>query len=233
MGNLARLVDDAGDAVRRIVDAGDFVPVSPVPNRWFLEPESNQRVQGLVQRVLDKTGLDRQAFHSGAFVDPMTGEILDGRIFASGAVNSFDGRKPAMVVSGGTPVASQGPLFDANLVRRKGLWTSEDIEQPFIATVENSGAGHFYGKGIDYQVPVLLNNNMGGRNPTLRPRARGSLYGTGNVGLMTTSQGKTHPVYDLLRVVSRDPSGPRAPGTMTEYGKLLKYSLLAPAVLSE
>lgn len=227
MAGLQKLTDSLGDAVRRYAASQSAVPVAPAPNRWFLDPEENEQYQGLVERIIQASGLPREHFTSGAFSDPRTGEILDGRIFASGVVNSFDGRKPFMAVEPGVPVASDGSLLDANLVRRKGLWSSDELDQPFIATVEGGGQ-HYYGKGIDYQVPVLLRNNLGRKNPTLRPRARGSIYGVGDQYRMQTNSGKEHMVHDMLRVLSRDPDGPRVPGAETPFGTLLKYSLLAP-----
>lgn len=228
MAGLQKFTDSLGEAVRAYRTSQTAVPVAPAPNRWFLEPEKNERMQGLVERVLQASGIPREQFTSGAFADPRTGEILDGRIFASGVVDSFDGRRPFMAVEQGIPVASDGPLLDSNLVRRKGLWSSDELDQPFIATLEGPGGKHFYGRGIDYQVPVLLRNNLGQKNPTLRPRARGSIYGVGDQYQVWTNAGKEHAVYDLLRVLSRDPAGPRAPGTKTEFGTLLRYGLLAP-----
>lgn len=228
MAGLQKFVDSLGDAVRIYRSSPNAVPVAPVPNRWFLEPGANERVQGLVERVINSSGRPRESFTSGAFVDPRTGEILDDKIFASGVVDSFDGRKPFMAVGQGVPIASDGPLLDSNLVRRKGLWSSDELDQPFIATLEAPGSQHYYGRGIDYQVPVLLRNNLRQKNPTLRPRARGSIYGVGDQYRIRTNAGKEHMVHDMLRVLSRDPDGPKVPGTATPFGTLLRYSLLAP-----
>jgi hypothetical protein len=216
-------LDDAGDAVRRLTQAvsGSEVPVVPVPNRWFSDAAGNPGPQKLVERALQATGHPRDFFHSGAFVDPRTGEVLDGRSFARGAilVNPESG-KPAFGVSGAMenwdPVP--GAIADSNLIRRS-LFRPEDnaTDIPFLTAVE-SGGKHFYGLGARYESPVMLRNTMTGRNPTLRPRARGSVWGSEPIGSIAI-RGQSHPVYSELLVAPRGEQG---------MGELLRYGLLAP-----
>lgn len=224
-------VDRFGDAVRSVI---------PMRNEWFLTPDKNLHAQPLVEKVLEANGLRRPDMHSGAYVDPATLEILDGQIFSRGLVNSWDGRKPQMLVEDGVPLAAEGGLLDANLVRRS-QWSpvgSPDLDGlGFIATIEAQKAGgvpakHYYARQLEYDTPVLLRNTYTGNNPTMRPRARGSVFADGDLGqMMMASSGKSHPVYDTLRVVDRNAYDSIPVGERNEFGKLLRYSLLAPATL--
>jgi hypothetical protein len=212
------------DLIRRL---GGATPVVPAPNRWWTDPAKNPGPQALIEKAMQRTGVSRDQMGSGAFLDPRTGEILDGRAYAQGAVviDPTTGR-PAMGVLdelpaaawGGQP-ASMGALADTNLVRRSVGWqpTRGEVDLPFLAAVE-SGPQHFYGRGIAFDSPVLLRNTGGTSNPTLRPRARGSVYGENQVGEMML-KGRAHPVYDILRIAPRGTESP---------GDLLRYGLLAP-----
>lgn len=216
MGKL----DELGDAVRRLVRAvGDAEsPVVPVPNRWFLDPGNNPGPQKIVDRVLEATGLRRENFGSGAFVDPRTGDVLDGSAFSGGAifVNPDTGR-PSFGVTGKmdewTP--APGAMADSNLIRRS-LFSPQDraADLPFLTAVE-SGGKHFYALGARYESPLLLRNTMTGKNPTLRPRSTGSVWGDEPVGDIVI-RGKTHPVYSEILVAPR--GQPRA-------GELLRYAM--------
>lgn len=210
-----------------IARLGEVTPVVPAPNRWWINPEQNAGPQPLLERALAVSGKDRHDMVSGAFLDPRSGEILDGRAYGGGVVK-IDPRtgRPSMVVGPPLPPSAweslakaDGPFANTNLVRRSVGWepVAGDVDLPFLATAE-SGAKHFYGTGIAFDSPVLLRNTGGVSNPTLRPRARGSVYGNSQIGEMIL-KGNSHPVYDFLRIV---PRGAEVPGT------LLRYSLLAP-----
>jgi len=228
---MPNYVDLLGDAVRSVI---------PMRNEWFLKPDKNLHSQPLVEKILEANGLSRRDMHSGAYVDPETLEILDGQIFSRGFVNSWDGRKPQMLVEDGIPLAAEGGLLDANLVRRS-QWDpvgSPDLEDlGFIATIEAQKAGgvpakHYYARQIEYDTPVLLRNTYTGNNPTMRPRARGSIFAEGDLGqMMMTSSGRVHPVYDTLRIVDRNAYPAIPVGDRNMFGQLLRYSLLAPATL--
>ena len=59
----------------------DKTSIIPMPNRWFLQPDKHPQQQAMVERVLEQTGRPRESFTSGAFIDPRTGQVLDGKIF--------------------------------------------------------------------------------------------------------------------------------------------------------
>lgn len=212
------------ELIRRL---GASVPVVPAPNRWWIHPDKNPGPQAIIEKALERNAVSRNSMTSGAFLDPRTGEIIDGQAFASGgvAIDPSTGR-PSMGVSGllgpdawdGVPAAI-GPIVNTNLVRRSVGWqpVGEAVDVPFLATAE-SGPQHFYGLGIDFESPVLLRNTGGTQNPTLRPRSRGSVWGNEQIGEMVL-KGKQHPVYDVLRVA---PRGHESSGT------LLRYGVLAP-----
>lgn len=229
---LAKVADQAtpprlGELIPSISGA---TPVVPAPNRWWLNPEANPGPQALIERAIQRGGIQRADMTSGAFIDPRTGEILDGRLYDRGAVviDPSTGR-PSMAVGaemeaswGGIP-RDAGNIADTNLVRRSFGWrpTSGDIDLPFLATVDRGG--HFYGTGIAFDAPVMLRNTGGTSNPTLRPRARGSVYGNEQIGTMSL-KGVEHPVYDYLRIVPR--------GTPSS-GTLLRYGVLAPLLMQQ
>jgi hypothetical protein len=216
-----------GEAIRRLLQAvqASEVPVVPVPNRWFADPAGNPGPQKLVERALQSTGQPRDHFHSGAFVNPRTGEVMDGRAFAGGAlaIDPATGR-PSFGVS--RPLENWDPvpgaIADSNLIRRS-LFSPQDeaTDLPFLTALE-SGGNHFYGLGARYESPLMLRNTMTGRNPTLRPRARGSVWGDEPVGSIAI-RGKEHPVYSELLVAPRGEPG---------MGELLRYGLLAPLAAS-
>lgn len=215
---------DVDGLLRRL---GGGTPVVPAPNRWWLQPSKNPGPQPMIEKALERGGLNRADMTSGAFLDPRTGEVLDGRVFASGgvAIHPETGRPSMAVMDELAPdewqklTQATGAYADTNLVRRSVGWEprNDAVDVPFLATVE-SGPHHFYGMGIDFDSPVLLRNTRGTQNPTLRPRARGSVYGNEQIGGMLL-KGREHPVYDVLRIVPRgEPSS----------GTLLRYSVLAP-----
>ena len=209
-----------------IVRLGRGDPVVPAPNRWWTQPGKNPGPQALIEKAIAKAGLQRSDMTSGAFLDPRTGEVLDGRAFTGGGVAISPAGRPAMAVSDELSPEewfqlsrSVGPLADTNLVRRSVGWEplSDAVDVPFLATVE-SGPSHFYGKGIAFDSPVMLRNTGGTQNPTLRPRSRGSVWGNEQIGEMRL-KGRDHPVYDVLQIAPRG-----TPGS----GTLLRYGLLAP-----
>jgi hypothetical protein len=215
-----------------IAALGRGTPVVPAPNRWWTHPAQNPGPQSLIEKALAAGGLRRADMVSGAFLDPRTGEVLDGRAFSGGGVVAASSAgRPAMAVSDEMSQEDWlrlsrevGPVADTNLVRRSVGWEplADEVDVPFLATVE-SGPSHFYGKGIAFDSPVLLRNTGGTHNPTLRPRARGSIWGDGQIGEMLL-RGRSHPVYDILRIAPR--GEPRS-------GTLLRYGVLAPLLMQD
>jgi hypothetical protein len=202
---------------------GDLEKISilPVPNRWFLQPDKFPKVQSLIETILETTGKTREDFGSGAFVNPRTGEILDGRIMNEvGVVINPTTKRPMMsgLESGlETLDPKLGSFTKSNLVRQSLFKSTAGdpllSELPFIATIEKGGP-HFYGISTEYASPTELYNTMRGDNPTLRPRSRGDLFGVGDViGRVKIGAGPEHDVYEKLFV---------APKGSDVEGKLLK-----------
>lgn len=195
----------------------DRQSVLPMPNRWFLDPENHPEVQGLVQKVLDANGMNRSDFHSGAYVDPKTGKIIDTQIHndVGVAIDPITNR-PVMTtggVSGMEQLPSNwrdvGSATKSNLVKQGkfqpvgGDPILNDIG--FLSTIEKSGAGHKYGLGMEYANPTMLHNTLTGDNPTLRPQSYGDLFGIGDVvgKIQTTKTGPIHDVYEKLLVAPK------------------------------
>ena len=195
----------------------DRQSVLPMPNRWFLDPENHPEVQGLVQKVLDANGMNRSDFHSGAYVDPKTGKIIDTQIHndVGVAIDPITNR-PVMTtggVSGMEQLPSNwrdvGSATKSNLVKQGkfqpvgGDPILNDIG--FLSTIEKSGAGHKYGLGMEYANPTMLHNTLTGDNPTLRPQSYGDLFGIGDVvgKVQTTKTGPIHDVYEKLLVAPK------------------------------
>ena len=193
----------------------DRQSVLPMPNRWFLDPENHPEVQGLVQKVLDVNGMNRSDFHSGAYVDPKTGKIIDTQIHkdVGVAIDPITNR-PVMTTGGLTGMESlpkdQGSFTNSNLLKQgkyKPVGGDSILNDlGFIATVDKAGMGHAYGLGTDYASPVLLNNLGTGSNPTLRPRSVGDVFGIGDVvGQMQIN--KNSPVHDVYEKLLVAPKG--------------------------
>ena len=201
--------------------------VIPMPNRWFTKPKENPHVQPLVEKVLQVNNMKREDFHSGAFVDPKTGLILDNQIHndVGVAIDPITNR-PVMTSGGVTGMESlprdQGSFTNSNLLKQgKYKPTGGDSilnELGFIATVDKAGMGHAYGLGTDYASPVLLNNLGTGSNTTLRPRSVGDVFGVGDVvGQMQIN--KNSPVHDVYEKLLVAPKGSDVEGVKLSKAK--------------
>ena len=188
-------------------------PIIPAPNRWFLQPDKFPNQQKLIERVLQKTGRNREEFTSGAFIDPRTGEVLDSRIMDDlGVVIDPKTNRPMMSAKGQSGIEQLDPKTGAytksNLVR-KGLFKPEGGDPllndlNFLATIEKGDVGHKYGLATEYASPAELFNTGTGANPTLRPRSRGDLFGIGDVvGQVRVGRGEPHDVYEKLFVAPK------------------------------
>jgi hypothetical protein len=189
------------------------LPIIPVPNRWFMQPDKFPNQQKLIERVLQQTGKSREDFTSGAFIDPRTGEILDSRIMDDlGVVIDPKTNRPMMSAKGQSGLEQLDPKTGAytksNLVR-KGLFKPEGGDPllndlNFLATIEKGDVGHKYGLATEYASPAELFNTGTGANPTLRPRSRGDLFGIGDVvGKVRVGRSEPHEVYEKLFVAPK------------------------------
>jgi len=189
------------------------LPIIPVPNRWFMQPDKFPNQQKLVERVLQQSGKSREDFMSGAFIDPRTGEILDSRIMDDlGVVIDPKTNRPMMSAKGESGLEQMNPktgsYTKSNLVR-KGLFKPEGGDPllndlNFLATIEKGDVGHKYGLATEYASPTELFNTGTGANPTLRPRSRGDLFGVGDViGRVRVGRSEPHDVYEKLFVAPK------------------------------
>jgi hypothetical protein len=195
------------------------MPIIPMPNRWFLQPDKFPQMQGMVEKVLQRSGLPRESFTSGAYANPVTGEILDRKIFEDVGVAINPATNRPMMSAGKEAGIEElekelGSLTRSNLVR-KGLFKRtggdkllDDIN--FLATIERSGMGHKYGLATEYGSPTQMFNTGKSGNPTLRPTSRGDVFGMGDVlGQIQLGKGPMHDVYEKLFVA---PKGMDVPG---------------------
>ena len=204
-GQISGMVSKMGEEGRS--------PIIPVPNRWFLQPDKFPHQQKLIERVLQQTGMRREDFPSGAFIDPRTGEVLDSRIMDDlGVVINPATNRPMMSAKGQSGLEvldpKTGSYTKSNLVR-KGLFKPEGGDPllndlSFIATIEKGDVGHKYGLATEYASPTELFNTGTGANPTLRPRSRGDLFGVGDVvGQVRIGKSNPHDVYEKLFVAPK------------------------------
>jgi len=212
------LLSELDNAIAGVGTAGRS-PIVPAPNRWFLNPDKHPHQQGMVERVLERTGRPRESFTSGAFIDPRTGEVLDSKILEDvGVVINPRTNRPAMSAGKEAGIdeleKELGLITKSNLVRNSLFKRSggdpmlDDLA--FLATIERSGMGHKYGLSTEYGSPTLLHNNQTGANPTLRPTSRGDVFGMGDVvGQVNLGKGIPHDVYEKLFVA---PAGMDVPG---------------------
>lgn len=208
---ITSAIDPSMDLASRLTEQGR-TSILPIPNRWFLQPEKFPQMQGLVEKVLQVNNMQRSDFPSGAFVNPRTGEILDKRMMEDvGVVIDPKTNRPIMSakreIETDLSDRKKGSITKSNLVRRQLYKPEGDPlldELKFIATIEQSGAGHKYGLGTEYATPVEMFNTMTGDNPTLRPKSRGDIFGIGDiVGRVTIGKGQPHDVYESLLVAPK------------------------------
>jgi hypothetical protein len=218
VGAGMKVLPEVENAIANIKEA-NRISIVPMPNRWFMQPDKFPQMQGLVEKVLQRSGLPRESFTSGAYANPVTGEILDRRIFedVGVAINPATNRP---MMSAGKEAGIEdlekelGALTRSNLVR-KGLFKREGGDSllddlAFLATIERSGMGHKYGLSTEYGSPTLMFNTGRGENPTLRPTSRGDVFGMGDVvGRIKLGSGQHHDVYEKLFVA---PKGMDVPG---------------------
>jgi hypothetical protein len=208
------------DALREMIKAQDRTPIVPVPNRWFSQPDKFPHVQGMVNKTLDSSQLPREAFHSGAFIDPRTGKVLDRNIYNDvGVLIDPETGRPMMSAGKESGIdildPKTGSYTKSNLVRQSLFKpTGGDpmlADMPFIATIEKGDMGHKYALGTEYATPTEMYNTMTGANPTLRPRSRGDVFGMGDVigQVQIGGRGIPHDVYEKLFVA---PKGSDVPG---------------------
>jgi hypothetical protein len=216
----ARALSTGLSALRDMIKAQDRTPIVPVPNRWFAQPEKFPHVQGMVNKTLDASQLPREAFHSGAFIDPRTGKILDKNIYNDvGVLIDPETGRPMMSAGRESGIdildPKTGSYTKSNLVRQSLFKpTGGDpmlADLPFIATIEKGDMGHKYALGTEYATPTEMYNTMTGANPTLRPRSRGDVFGMGDVigQVQVGGRGIPHDVYEKLFVA---PKGSDVPG---------------------
>jgi len=208
---ITSAIDPSTDLTSRLTEQGR-TSILPIPNRWFLQPEKFPQMQGLVEKVLQVNNMQRSDFPSGAFVNPRTGEILDKKVMEDvGVVIDPKTNRPIMSakreIETDLSDRKKGSFTKSNLVRRQLYKPEGDPlldELKFIATIEQSGAGHKYGLGTEYATPVEMFNTMTGDNPTLRPKSRGDIFGIGDiVGRVTIGKGQPHDVYESLLVAPK------------------------------
>jgi len=215
-----RVLSSGLEALQNMIKAEGRTPVVPVPNRWFSQPEKFPHVQGMVNKTLENSQLPREAFHSGAFIDPRTGQILDRNIYNDvGVLIDPNTGRPMMSAGKESGIEmldpKTGSYTKSNLVRQSLFKpTGGDpmlSEMPFIATIEKGGMGHKYALGTEYATPTEMYNTMTGANPTLRPRSRGDVFGMGDVvgQVQIGGRGIPHDVYEKLFVA---PKGSDVPG---------------------
>jgi hypothetical protein len=215
-----RVLSGGLEMLQKMIKAEGRTPVVPVPNRWFSQPEKFPNVQGMVNKTLENSQLPREAFHSGAFIDPRTGQILDRNIYNDvGVLIDPNTGRPMMSAGKESGIEmldpKTGSYTKSNLVRQSLFKpTGGDPmlgEMPFIATIEKGGMGHKYGLGTEYATPTEMYNTMTGANPTLRPRSRGDVFGMGDVvgQVQVGGRGMPHDVYEKLFVA---PKGSDVPG---------------------
>jgi hypothetical protein len=198
------------EMLQKLQEAGR-TPIMPAPDRWFKNPEKHPYQQKAIEKLLEYTGHNREAFPHGAHINPITGEPLDFEIMhdLGVAIDPVTGT-PRMsgIKSGLTEIDPRfGTETKSNLIR-KSLFKHEGGDPlldriKFLATIEKSGKGHHYGLSTQYASPAELVQEMRG-NPTLRPHSRGDIYSVGDEVGRISIKGKHHPVYEKLLVA---PSG--------------------------
>lgn len=122
----------------------------------------------------------------------------------------------------------KGKITKSNLVRKQlyepeGDQLLKDVD--FIATIEQDGM-HKYGLGMEYANPAMMYNTMSGKNPTLRPKSQGDVFGIGDIvgRVLMKSSGMPHDVYESLFVAPKGSDVPGVKFTKKKGGRVNKRS---------
>ena len=202
----------AAPGARNAVEKGEGRNVLPAPQRWLGPAAKEGPFQGERGRPFVKGGQYLVRTQQG--FDDITGTIP-----VSATIEVGPDGKPQMRVTEETGQLGDkrvdGPQVKSNLYKQKAGWKWVDegtTGAPATIVSTQDSERHYYTLRTDYDTPVLMARYADlDSEPRLRPTAQGVAIPGKVVGRIYIKNSKEeHPVYDRVRVVSRqDPDAPK------------------------
>ncbi len=207
------------------------------PERWLVSVDDKQKEERLkrsggkyrqpespfIQKYLQRSDVDPSYLAGGKYFDVQSGEILNGKTYEKGYVDTHKGPKLNVENEVEGNVKATGPKVYVNLLNPKNFrwaWVDEVNKQknirlktrkgegvlisPFPIVSIESGKDHVYAMRVEFKNPVMLKNypELTKKEPRLRPTSFGSInVSSGVYGQCYIYSGKkTHPVYELVEI---------------------------------
>lgn len=207
------------------------------PERWLVsvsdthDIERKERVGGkyrksdsdFINKFLERPDIDSSYTAGGKYFDVKSGEILNGKVFETGYIDTLNGPKMNVENEITGELKPVGNKILVNLLNPKIFsWRWTDDENIFknikrktkkgegtivssvpIISVENSGKNkmHVYAVKVQFKNPVVLQNYPNKGEPRLRPTTYGSIRLGNEYGrLYINSSKQEHIVYDLVEI---------------------------------
>lgn len=204
------------------------------PERWLVsvsdthDSERKERVGGkyrepesdFINKFLKRPDIDSSYTAGGKYFDVKSGEILNGKVFETGYIDTSNGPKMNVeneIIEEFKPV---GRKILVNLLNPKNFpwkWVDKKNKSKNINRIIKKGEGkpmssipiisvesgkiHVYAIRVEFKNPVVLKNYPDRGEPRLRPTTYGSVKLGNEYGrFFIYSSDKEHIVYDLIAI---------------------------------
>jgi hypothetical protein len=215
----------------------EMADVLVAPERWLVSVKNEQDVQRMerkggrhkepespfIKNYLQRSDVDSSYLAGGKYFDIETGEVLNGKMYEKGYVDTNKGPKLNVENEMEEDFPSKkGSMVMVNLLNPKIFrwkWVDEENEKKNIRMKTRKGEGvliapqpiisiekaktHIYATRVEFKNPLILKNYVNGGEPRLRPTSFGSLNVSNTLhGKCYIYSGKKiHPVYELVEIV--------------------------------
>jgi hypothetical protein len=174
-----------------------------------------------INKYLERPDVDSSYSMGGKYFDVKTGEVLNGKIYEKGYVDTSNGPKMNVENEMEGGIESTGKKVLVNLLNPKNfpwLWVDNKNQSKNIKRMTKKGEGkpissipivsiesgkhHVYAVRVEFKNPVVLKNYPDGGEPRLRPTSFGSIQLSNEIygECYIYSGKKKHPVYSLVEI---------------------------------
>lgn len=215
----------------------EMADVIVAPERWLVsvsgeqDIERSQRSGGkyrkpdspFINKYLEREDVDASYTAGGKYYDIHSGEILNGKMYERGYVDTFKGPKLNVENEIDGNVKATGKKVYINLLNPRNFrwaWVDEENKKKNIRLKTRKGEGvwisphpivsiesgndHVYAMRVEFKNPVMLKNypEMTKKEPRLRPTSFGSVNLSSSIygECYIYSGKKKHPVYELVEI---------------------------------
>lgn len=214
----------------------EMADVLVAPERWLVSVENEQDIERMerkggrykepespfIKNYLQKQEVDSSYLAGGKYFDMETGEVLNGKVYEKGYVDTNNSPKLNVENEMEEYIQPKGKKVFVNLLNPKIFrwkWVDEENEKKNIRMKTKKGEGvsisphpiisietdkqHLYAMRVEFKNPLILKNYVNGGEPRLRPTSFGSLNVSSAVhgNCYIYSGKKTHPVYELVEII--------------------------------